>query len=106
MKKNRIIQWIWLAALLLTPIVLWILPAAFFDDGSVIVCPSRAFFDVECFGCGMTRAIMHIHHWDFDEALFYNYGSPVVYLGLIYIWFLWTFKAIKGLGLWPGSKAA
>ena len=41
----------------------------------------------------MTRAIMHFHHFDFEEALYYNQFVPLAYLALIVIWFLWTRNA-------------
>ena len=100
MKLNSpYIQWSWLVLLLLTPIVLWILPADFFDHGEVILCPSRAWFDIECFGCGMTRAIMHFHHWEFADAIYFNMGSVLVYPGLIITWGMWVFSAAKRLDL-------
>lgn len=94
-----VIQWTWLVLLLLTPLVLWILPADFFDHGEVILCPSRAFFDFECLGCGMTRAVMHLHHWQIADAVYFNMGSLLVYPGLIITWGTWTFQAAKQLGL-------
>lgn len=88
---------IWLAALLIFPIVLWIMPADFFDNSTTVLCPSRLFFDVECFGCGITRAIMHIHHFDFEEALYYNGLSFILYPGLIAVWALWVRNAYRDL---------
>ena len=94
-------EWVWLGLLLLTPFVLWVLPANFFDESDVILCPSRLFFKVECFGCGMTRAIMHFHHFEFDDALYFNQGSFVVYPALVVTWFLWVFKSYKRYKLLP-----
>jgi hypothetical protein len=98
-KNNKKIMWLWLIALLATPFVLWFLPANIFDESDVILCPSRLFFNIECFGCGMTRAIMHIHHLDFDDAVYFNRGSLFVYPALILVWFVWTFKAAKQVNL-------
>ena len=93
MKKT--IDWIWTVALILFPFVLWILPADTFDKGGIALCPSKLLFDIECFGCGMTRAIMHIHHFEFTEGFYYNYFSFAVYPFLVYIWFQWTIAAMK-----------
>jgi hypothetical protein len=92
MKKH--IYNFWLVSLLLAPIVLWILPADFFDNGADI-CPSKIFFHVECFGCGITRAVMHLHHFEFEEAIYYNYGVVVVYPLLFIIWIKWTKDALQ-----------
>ena len=98
-EDNKQVQWAWLILLLLTPIILWILPAGFFDESEVIICPSRLFFSIECFGCGMTRAVMHMHHLEISEAVFYNTGVLVIYPALVFVWGLWVYKAVRRLGL-------
>lgn len=98
--KHKIIA----SILIAIPLVLWILPAGFFDNSEFIICPSRRFFDIECFGCGMTRAVMHIHHFDFQEAFYYNYGSLLIYPALIYVWFVFMKKALTGMGVLPFKK--
>lgn len=88
------IEPLWLLALLAFPIILWLLPADFFDSGQS-VCPSRVFFGVECFGCGSTRAIMHLHHFEIEDALYYNSGVFLIYPLLVLIWYVWV-KASYG----------
>lgn len=92
--RNVLLNKLWIAALVLAPIVLWLLPAGFFDNGQSI-CPSKAFFDVECPGCGMTRAVMHMHHFNWREALYYNYAVLIVYPVLVVLWFVWLRAAIR-----------
>lgn len=96
---NPLIRWSWLIALLIFPIFLWILPANFFDEGTTILCPSRFLFDIECYGCGITRAVMHMHHFEFGDAAYFNLLSFVVYPGLIFVWGDWVWKNVKALGL-------
>ncbi len=86
---------VWLVLLLLTPVVLWILPADFFDAGGVILCPSRLFFHIECLGCGMTRAVMHLHHLEVEDALYYNYGVVAVFPALVVVWAIWVRNAYR-----------
>jgi len=59
------------------PIVLIMLPADFFDSGES-VCLSVSLFDTECYGCGMTRSIMHLLHLDIEESIYYNALGIVV----------------------------
>lgn len=92
--KGKIFDWIWLAFLVLFPIVLLLLPADFFDHGEAI-CPSKRFFDIECLGCGMTRGVMHLIHLDFDTALYYNMGSFLVMPAIGYLWVKWALAAYK-----------
>lgn len=98
--KSRNFQRIWLAVLFIGPIVLLFLPAGYFDSG-VALCPSRVFFNYECWGCGMTRAVMHLMHFDLDSAVFYNQGVVVVFPILVYIWWIWVKAAAKLSGFWP-----
>jgi hypothetical protein len=95
--KNKKIEGTWLFLLGITPFVLWFLPATFFDDSKVILCPSRLLFDVECFGCGITRAVMHLHHLEYEDALYFNQLVVGVYPALVVTWFLWVFKSYKRL---------
>ncbi|MDX1909221.1 MAG: DUF2752 domain-containing protein [Bacteroidia bacterium] len=93
------LQWLWLIALGLAPIVLWILPGDFFDHSEVELCPSKAFFNIECLGCGMTRAVMHMHHLEIDSAAYYNPGVFVVFPGLVLLWGYWVWMAMGRLDL-------
>ncbi|MCF8237216.1 MAG: DUF2752 domain-containing protein [Saprospiraceae bacterium] len=105
MATSRWIQIIWLIGLLATPLVLWILPSNQFDsETGLIMCPSRRFFDVECYGCGMTRAVMHLHHLEWSDALFFNYGVIIVYPGLIIFWLWLVRRSLSQLAILP-SKA-
>ncbi|HMQ48778.1 MAG TPA: DUF2752 domain-containing protein [Saprospiraceae bacterium] len=80
-----------LAFLIILPIVLLALPADYFDSGRA-VCLSRVIFDVECFACGMTRAVMHFIHFEFNEAVYHNVLVLPVAPLLLFLWvkWLWT----------------
>ncbi len=73
-------------------ISLVILPADYFDQGRA-TCISVIMFDIECYGCGMTRAIQHLIHLDFQSAWTFNKLSFIVFplaIGMI----LWELKKV------------
>ncbi|MEY5046891.1 MAG: hypothetical protein RLZZ175_250 [Bacteroidota bacterium] len=65
-------------------IVLMFLPKTFFDKGKSL-CVSKVFFDIECYGCGLTRGIQHLIHFDFEGAYYYNKLSFLVLPLIIYL---------------------
>ena len=75
MKKS--LYRLYLIILVLIPILLFLLPADFFDTGNSI-CLSILFFDSECYACGITRAIQHLIHFDFLIAYEYNKLSIII----------------------------
>ncbi len=99
--ENKYVNWVWLIALLLCPFVLWLLPSDFFDNSSLALCPSKLFFSIECFGCGITRAVMHFHHFEFADAAYFNKLVFAVYPLLIYIWVDWVKGTANNLGINP-----
>ncbi|MBI3510779.1 MAG: DUF2752 domain-containing protein [Bacteroidetes bacterium] len=74
--------------------MLLILPADFFDHGEVL-CPSVYFFNRTCFGCGSTRAVMHMLHFDFRKAWEFNKLSVVVVPFLTYMYFSLIVKFVR-----------
>ena len=54
---------VWLAL----PVFLICKPADYFDHGPTI-CLSKRLLDIECPGCGLTRAFQHFLHFQFHEA--------------------------------------
>ncbi len=95
-KENKTRAIFWLISLFCIPIILWMLPANIFDEMREL-CLSRVVFDAECLLCGMFRAVMHFHHLDFEEAIYYNILVVLVYPGLVAIWCLWLYKSYKKL---------
>ena len=77
---------IYLTILLFIPLVLFLLPSEFFDNGKS-VCLSIVIFDVDCFGCGMTRAIQHLIHFDFFIAYQFNKLSIIIFPLLLISYF-------------------
>ncbi|RIY36239.1 hypothetical protein CKY20_07030 [Capnocytophaga canis] len=67
------------------PIVLMFLPADYFDRGQS-VCLSKTLAGIECWGCGLTRAIMHFIHFEFEEAWMFNKLVVIVVPLLFVVW--------------------
>lgn len=102
---RKALKYISLSIVLLMPFVLWMLPTDFFDSGEIVTCPSVLLFNMECIGCGLTRAVMHFHHLDFSGAIFYNYGVLLIYPLLAFFWFQRFYGLLKDTGIVKNAKA-
>lgn len=100
----RWLLWAWLALLVAAPLVLWALPADYFDEGESM-CPSVQLFDTECPGCGSTRAVQHLHHAELGDALYFHSLAPLIYGVLVVLWALWTYRTAARLGLLGARRA-
>jgi len=76
--------------LVLSPLVLRLLPADFFDDGPSL-CPSKRFLDLECPGCGLTRGTQHFLHGEWEVALDYN---PLVIVVVPLLGMVWLVQLV------------
>ncbi len=88
----RILFWI------IVPVILLVLPADFFDQGQSI-CLSVLLFKQECYACGLTRALMHLIHFEFAEAYYFNILAFIAFPLLAYQWFVWFWQDWKNLQL-------
>jgi len=72
--------------LIITPVALFILPKDFFNEGPSI--SLFAWLGVEdlMYSTGMTRAVMHLLHFDFQTAAEFNKLSFVVLPILMIVW--------------------
>jgi hypothetical protein len=94
---------LWLLSLFMFPVILWKLPSTYFDKTGFDLCPSKAFFNIECYGCGLTRAVLHMHHFDYLEAIYYNYSVVLIYPLLIFFWFRLVIGGIRRELVWQKS---
>jgi hypothetical protein len=87
--------------LIAIPITLCLLPVDYFDHGQA-TCLSVIFFDMECYGCGMTRAVMRMMHFDITGAYKFNPLIIPVFPLLALIWLklflliVFNIKILKG----------
>ena len=94
MNRKQILLGIKLFFRVLIPIVLLALPATYFDKGQSL-CISKLFFNVECPACGLTRACMHLIHFDFEQAFEYNMMCFITFPVLAAFWTFMFYKEVK-----------
>ena len=85
----------------LLPVV--IAQAALPQTASDLISPSCLFtllFDIECFGCGMGRALRYLLHLEWQQAMALNKLSPLVLLVLLAL-FLFGLKDLFGKNKFP-----
>jgi hypothetical protein len=83
--------------------MLLILPANFFDSGPPL-CLSVILFHRTCPGCGMTRACMHLAHFDYASAFRYNKLVFIVFPALLFLWAMEVIRTGKKLFASKRSK--
>lgn len=84
-KQRKAISRFSLFALFGFALLLIVLPADFFDHGQSL-CLSVLLFKQECPACGLTRGIMHLIHFDWENAFAYNMASFLVLPVLVLVW--------------------
>lgn len=82
--SKKSILFLLIGFLIILSSTLIILPSNFFDSGQSI-CLSVLLLNRECYGCGMTRAIQHLIHFDFEMAYSYNKLSFIVFPLFVYL---------------------
>ncbi|MFN7423744.1 MAG: DUF2752 domain-containing protein [Chitinophagales bacterium] len=78
------------------PIVLFLLPKTFFDQGPTL-CIFTLITGINCPGCGTTRACMRLIHFDFQGAWDYNKMSFLLFPALAFLYarfFVLNFKRL------------
>ena len=91
-KYNNSKNIILLFAYIILPIILFFIPLEWLNKQHSI-CLIKNIFGVECFGCGIARAIIAGVQLDFTKAIEYNKIVTIVLPLFIYEWFK-NFKLI------------
>lgn len=92
MNKQYLHLYIKIVGLLILPILLFFVPIDWLNKQHT-VCLFKNIFGVECWGCGITRAVISAVQFHLEEAFFYNKMIVIVFPLLIYEWI----KIVKGL---------
>jgi len=83
-----------LFGLLVFPILLYLIPLNWLNKQHSI-CLIKNIFGFECFGCGITRAIISAVQFDFKSAYNYNHLVIIVLPIFIYVWTKMVNNTIK-----------
>ncbi len=67
-----------LALYILAALALFCIPREWMQDEGESVCLSKRLFNMECYGCGLTRATLAIIHGDFAAAWALNSRAFIV----------------------------
>ncbi len=71
--------------ILVLPILLYLVPIEWLNKQHTI-CLFKNIFGIDCYGCGITRAVFSSLHLKFETAFAYNKMVVIVFPLLIYIW--------------------
>ena len=82
------------AALLMMPVALFFVPVKWLEVQHSI-CIFNNITGNECYGCGMTRALLSALHFQFIEAFNYNPLFIIVLPLLIFIWLKTVLRYFK-----------
>ncbi|MBR4952718.1 MAG: DUF2752 domain-containing protein [Alistipes sp.] len=92
--KRPIIAKIKLGVLILLPFFLYVVPTEGIYNGESL-CLIKRCFGVECWGCGITRAIFSVLYGNFAEAWCYNRLIVIVFPLLLWLWGKEIYKTIR-----------
>jgi hypothetical protein len=82
--------------MLFIPIALFLIPINYLDNAPTI-CLIKNISGYECFGCGMTHAIISTFNGHFEKAFLYNWKIIIILPLLAIIWGKQLIKLIKEL---------
>ena len=94
MQKETLSRCVKLLLLILLPIVIYAIPAESVFNGKSI-CVFTNIFGVECWGCGITRAIFSALYFRFAEAWEYNRLVVIVLPLLMFEWLKEVVRSFK-----------
>ena len=76
------------------PILLYLIPVDWLNKQHTI-CLFKNIFGIDCYGCGITRAVISGIQLDFESAMNYNKMVLIVLPLLIYTWLKTTISFYK-----------
>lgn len=71
-KQTKIVLLLKMIGIALVPIIFVLLPMDYFDNSKYTICLIKNITGQDCPACGLTRASMHLIHFDLEGALKFN----------------------------------
>jgi hypothetical protein len=94
LNNNKPVRILVITGILILPVIMFIVPFDWVREQHS-VCLFKLFTGKECIGCGMTRAVLSVMHFRFEDAIHYNKMVTIVFPLLIYIWIKTLFNFSK-----------
>jgi hypothetical protein len=85
LENKKLFRYLMITGIVLIPVVLYFVPLEWLKSQNSI-CLYKNLTGNECYGCGMTRAIISAIHLKFEKAFYYNKLFLIVLPILTYIW--------------------
>lgn len=85
LENNKLVYQIKSIGLLISPVALYLVPLNWIKHQHTI-CLYKNITGHNCYGCGMTRAVLSALHFQYENAFNYNKLVIVVFPLLIFIW--------------------
>lgn len=85
-----------LIGLVVLPLILFFVDVDSVENNQSL-CLSVVFFNQECHGCGMGRALFNLLHFNVLEAYHFNALSFIVFPLLVFVWIKELLKKIRVL---------
>ena len=96
MNRQYLYSYIRIAGLLILPVLLFFIPVDWLNKQHSI-CLFKNLTGHECYGCGITRAVVSTVHLHFETAFHYNKLIIIVFPLLVYVWIKTVYKYFKEL---------
>jgi hypothetical protein len=98
LKDKKYFRYILSSGVLLIPVALYFVPLQWLENQHS-VCIFKNITGYECYGCGMTRAIVSAIHFHFTDAYHFNNLYVIVLPLLVFIWGKTLFQIWSGKGI-------
>ena len=79
----------------LLPAFVYLIPLEWLFDEGHTLCLFHNLTGQECWGCGMSRALMSLMYLDFESAWAYHRGVVVVAPELAWLWVKWIVRLVR-----------